>query len=41
MSACSTLWAELASGAVRYTPYRQFKLYNDPATNPALYGGQG
>jgi hypothetical protein len=41
MAACSTLWAELASGAVRYTPYRQFKLYNDPATNPALYGGQG
>ncbi|MGA0817786.1 MAG: DUF4254 domain-containing protein [Schleiferiaceae bacterium] len=41
MAACAALWQDLASGAVRYTPYRQFKLYNDPTTNPALYGGQG
>ena len=41
MEACAQLWSEVVSGAVRYTPYRQFKLYNDPATNPALYGAQG
>jgi len=41
MLACAALWADLASGAVRYSPYRQFKLYNDPETNPALYGAQG
>lgn len=41
MTACAGLWAEVVSGSVRYTPYRQFKLYNDPATNPALYGAQG
>lgn len=41
MTACAALWADVQSGQVRYTPYRQFKLYNDPATNPALYGGQG
>jgi hypothetical protein len=41
MTACAALWADVESGEVRYTPYRQFKLYNDPATNPALYGGQG
>ena len=41
MAACAALWQDLVSGAVRYTPYRQFKLYNDPTTNPALYGGQG
>lgn len=41
MTACGALWADVQSGQVRYTPYRQFKLYNDPATNPALYGGQG
>ena len=41
MLACASLWADLASGVVRYSPYRQFKLYNDPETNPALYGAQG
>jgi len=41
MLACAALWADLVSGAVRYSPYRQFKLYNDPETNPALYGAQG
>jgi hypothetical protein len=41
MTACAALWADVQSGLVRYTPYRQFKLYNDPETNPALYGGQG
>lgn len=41
MLACAALWADLSSGAVRYSPYRQFKLYNDPETNPALYGAQG
>jgi hypothetical protein len=41
MLACAALWADLTSGAVRYSPYRQFKLYNDPETNPALYGAQG
>ena len=32
------LLAEAASGAARFKVYRQFKMYNDPALNPWLYG---
>ena len=32
------LLAEVACGEARFKIYRQFKMYNDPALNPALYG---
>ena len=32
------LLREVALGAVRFGLYRQFKMYNDPALNPFLYG---
>ena len=31
------LLEEIHGGSCRFTLYRQMKLYNDPATNPALY----
>jgi Protein of unknown function (DUF4254) len=39
LAAClDRLLAECASGAAHFKIYRQFKMYNDPALNPALYG---
>lgn len=32
------LLAECAGGGGRFKVYRQFKMYNDPALNPAIYG---
>jgi hypothetical protein len=32
------LLSECASGASRFKVYRQFKMYNDPKLNPAIYG---
>jgi len=32
------LWAEVARGERRFKLYRQLKMYNDPALNPAVYG---
>lgn len=32
------LLEECARGAARFKVYRQFKMYNDPALNPAVYG---
>ena len=32
------LLAECARGSSRFKIYRQFKMYNDPALNPAIYG---
>ncbi len=32
------LLAERARGASYFKIYRQFKMYNDPALNPAIYG---
>ena len=32
------LLAECAGGAAWFKVYRQFKMYNDPALNPAVYG---
>ena len=32
------LLADCASGNRRFKVYRQFKMYNDPALNPAIYG---
>ena len=32
------LWAEVVRGERRFKLYRQLKMYNDPALNPAVYG---
>ena len=42
LAAClDRLLAECARGESRFKVYRQFKMYNDPALNPALYGEKG
>jgi hypothetical protein len=39
LAACfDGLMGEAARGETRFKVYRQFKMYNDPALNPALYG---
>ena len=38
LAAMDQLIEDLATGKVSYTLYKQFKLYNDPFTNPSLYG---
>ena len=39
LAAClDQLLAEAGRGEARFKVYRQFKMYNDPALNPALYG---
>jgi hypothetical protein len=39
LAAClDRLLAECARGESRFKVYRQFKMYNDPALNPAVYG---
>jgi hypothetical protein len=35
------LWEETLAGARRFKLYRQMKMYNDPALNPAIYGKTG
>jgi uncharacterized protein DUF4254 len=35
------LWQETLSGKRRFKLYRQLKMYNDPALNPAIYGKSG
>jgi len=37
-SCLDRLLAECARGQSRFKIYRQFKMYNDPALNPAIYG---
>lgn len=37
-SCLDRLLAEAARGEARFKVYRQFKMYNDPTLNPALYG---
>jgi hypothetical protein len=37
-SCLDRLLAECARGESRFKVYRQFKMYNDPALNPAIYG---
>jgi Protein of unknown function (DUF4254) len=37
-SCLDRLLADCASGAGHFKVYRQFKMYNDPALNPAIYG---
>ena len=34
----SRLWEETLAGTRRFKLYRQLKMYNDPALNPAVYG---
>ena len=34
------LWQEVLAGRRRFKMYRQLKMYNDPALNPAIYGGK-
>ncbi|MFT4173285.1 MAG: DUF4254 domain-containing protein [Rhodocyclaceae bacterium] len=39
LAAClDALLADCAAGRAYYKVYRQFKMYNDPALNPCLYG---
>jgi hypothetical protein len=41
LAAClDRLLAECARGESYFKVYRQFKMYNDPALNPAIYGGK-
>jgi len=41
LAAClDRLLAECAAGTAYFKVYRQFKMYNDPALNPYLYGGK-
>jgi len=41
LAAClDRLLAECIAGTGYYEVYRQFKMYNDPALNPYLYGGK-
>ena len=35
------LWEETLAGTRRFKLYRQLKMYNDPALNPAVYGNGG
>lgn len=38
LAAClDVLWSETLSGLRRFKVYRQFKMYNDPDLNPAIY----
>jgi hypothetical protein len=34
------LWEETLAGTRRFKLYRQLKMYNDPALNPAVYGNE-
>lgn len=34
------LWEEVLAGTRRFKIYRQLKMYNDPALNPAIYGAR-
>jgi hypothetical protein len=36
-----SLWRDTVSGARCFKLYRQMKMYNDPALNPAIYGKTG
>jgi len=39
LTACfNHLWGEILAGKRRFKLYRQLKMYNDPALNPAIYG---
>jgi hypothetical protein len=41
LAAClDRLLAEAARGETYFKVYRQFKMYNDPTLNPAIYGAK-
>jgi len=41
LAAClDVLWRETLAGTRRFKLYRQLKMYNDPAMNPAIYGSR-
>jgi hypothetical protein len=41
LAACLVrLWEETLAGTRRFKLYRQLKMYNDPALNPAVYGNR-
>jgi hypothetical protein len=41
LAAClDALWQQTLAGTRRFKLYRQLKMYNDPALNPAIYGRQ-
>jgi uncharacterized protein DUF4254 len=33
----ASLWSDTLAGQRRFKVYRQLKMYNDPALNPAVY----
>ena len=39
--ALDTLLTDIAEGRKYMKLYKQMKMYNDPATNPILYGAKG
>jgi len=41
VAALATLLADLEAGRKQLKLYRQFKMYNDPKLNPAIYGAVG
>ena len=41
LMAFDDLWYDLEHGRKRHKIYRQYKMYNDPDTNPALYSRKG
>jgi len=42
LAAClGALWREVIAGTRRFKLYRQLKMYNDPALNPAIYRNPG
>jgi hypothetical protein len=41
VSCLDRLWTETLEGTRRFKIYRQLKMYNDPALNPAIYGKNG
>ena len=40
-SCLDDLWRETLAGSRRFKVYRQFKMYNDPSLNPAIYRRSG
>ena len=41
LAAClGDLWRQTLEGSRRFKLYRQLKMYNDPALNPAIYGAR-
>jgi hypothetical protein len=39
-SSLDRLWEQVLNGQRGFKLYRQLKMYNDPALNPAVYGSR-